>query len=353
MNLSAASQIVDDDVADIVGAKLPWERLSGTTVAVTGATGFIGSYLVRTLLALHSAGKVASPVKVIGIVRSLQKVAERFPELSTSQFLRWIECDLARPEGLAFGADWIIHAASPASPKAYGSDPLGTIAPNVLGTWHLLDIARKGGAIGFLYFSTSEVYGRVGEMSSLREEDCGPLDPTGLRSAYAESKRAGETMCVAWMHQHGVPAYIVRPFHTYGPGVDLDDGRVFADFVADVVARRPIRLSSDGKARRAFCYISDAVAGFFHVLLKGEAGQPYNVANPGGDLSIRELAELLSREFAERGVRVDAETKCVASGYLPSPHPRVLPCIDRAAALGWRPRVAPAEGFRRMVESYA
>lgn len=344
--------IVAEDVAHVVAAELPWERLSGATVAVTGATGFIGSYLVRTLLALHAAGKVEVPVRVVGVVRNLRKAARRFSDLGADAPLQWVECDLSRPDSLTLAADWILHVASPASPKAYGKDPVGTIGPNVLGTWRLLQLAQKSRARGFLFVSTSEVYGSAGDRTVLREEDYGALDPTAVRSAYAESKRLGETLCVAWMHQHGLPVYLVRPFHTYGPGVDLEDGRVFADFVADVVAGRPIRLSSDGSARRAFCYISDAVSGFFHVLLRGEAGRAYNIANPQGDLSIRELAEMLAAEFAARGATVGPGDKAVADGYLPSPHARLLPAIERAAALGWQPVVKPATGFRRMVESY-
>ena len=250
-------------------------------------------------------------------------------------------------------ADWFVHAASPATPKVYGSDPIGTLAPNVLGTWYLLQAARDCGAKGFLFVSTSEVYGAAGAQGhALREQDYGALDPANVRSAYAESKRMGETMCVAWMQQHRLPVHIVRPFHTYGPGVDLEDGRVFADFVADVVAGRPVRLSSDGLARRAFCYVSDAVAGFFHVLLKGEPGAPYNIANPAGDLSIRELAELLVRLSSDLGRPVTLAAKALPPGYLPSPHANLQPSIERARSLGWMPRVLPAVGFRRMVESY-
>jgi UDP-glucuronate decarboxylase len=349
----AARTIVAEDIARILEADLPWSTLSGATVAVTGATGFIGSYVVRTLLALHASGKVDAPVRVIGVARDMDKVARRFPDLGRRADLDWVQCDLARPEGLSFRADWIFHAASPASPKLYGVDPVGTIAPNVLGTWRLLELASRSRARGLMFISSSEVYGQVPNSGLLREDDYGALDPTTVRSVYAESKRMGETLSVAWMHQSALPVFIVRPFHTYGPGVDLADGRVFADFVADVVAGRPIRLSSDGTARRAFCYISDAVAGFFHVLLRGEAGRAYNIGNPEGDLSIRELAELLAREFADRGVRVDMQHRGSTGTYLPSPHARLVPCIDRAGTLGWRPRVAPAEGFRRMVESYA
>ena len=344
--------IVGEDVQAILDAQLPWGRLAGRTLAVTGATGFIGSYFVRTLLALNDAGKVEQPVTVIAIVRDLDKARSRFVDLLSHPQFRLERGDLAVPGDLDVQADWFIHAASPASPKYYGPDPVGTIAPNVIGTWRLLELARAQRSEGVLFLSTSEVYGAVGDAAVLAEDSYGPIDPVSPRSVYAEGKRMGETLCTAWMRQHGVPVFIVRPFHTYGPGVDLADGRVFADFAADVLHGRDISMSSDGSARRAFCYITDAMAGFFHVMLKGEQGLPYNVANPAGDLSVRELAELMVSLFPDKGLKVSRQGSPLGA-YLASPHACLLPSVERISALGWRPVVAPATGFRRMVESYA
>ena len=115
-----------------------------------------------------------------------------------------------------------------------------------------------------------------------------------VRSCYAESKRMGEVMCVSWGQQYNIHTVIVRPFHTYGPGISFDDGRVFADFVADAVLGRDIVLRSDGLAQRSFCYISDATIGFLTVLLKGDRGEAYNIGNPEAEMSIRELADTIS-----------------------------------------------------------
>jgi UDP-glucuronate decarboxylase len=344
-------KLIGEDIRQVRDAQLPWRRLSGTAVVVTGASGFIGSYVVRLLLSLHAAGKVEAPIKVIAVVRNLEKAKRRFADLDAVD-LRFVLCDLSSPQGLKLDAQWFIHAASLASPKHFGSDPVGTLAPNVIGTWHLLEQARASKAEGFLFVSSSEVYGHSVGRTSLGEDDYGSLDPTSVRSAYAESKRMGETLCIAWMHQFGVPVLIARPFHTYGPGVDLEDGRVFADFAADIVAGRDIRLNSDGKARRAFCYISDALDGLFRILLQGQPGRAYNVANPNGDLSVLELAELMVGLFPEKGLRVRQAPSPQAQGYLRSPHAQLHPSIERIAALGWRASVGPQAGFRRMVASY-
>jgi len=172
-----------------------------------------------------------------------------------------------------------------------------------------------------------------------------------LRSCYGESKRMGETMCVSWASQFGVPTRMVRPFHTYGPGMRLDDGRVFADFVRDILKGGPIVLHSDGRARRSFCYLADAVAGFFTVLLKGEIGQAYNVANPDGECSIGELADRLANIYNVEGVYVERRARG-ESNYLSSPIGGSRPSIEKLKALGWEARTTIEEGFQRTVRSY-
>ncbi len=147
---------------------------------------------------------------------------------------------------------------------------------------------------------------------------------------------------------------IVRPFHTYGPGMALNDGRVFADFVADAVASRDIILKSDGKDLRPFCYLADATCGFFHVLLKGERARAYNVANPHAEVTIRELAEIVAGIHPEKGLKVvRADPGNRPATYLKSEPNRALPSIDRAVALGWCPTTSVGEGFRRTIDSYS
>lgn len=169
-----------------------------------------------------------------------------------------------------------------------------------------------------------------------------------IRSCYAEAKQLGEALCAAWYQQYRVPTFIVRPFHTYGPGLQEDDGRVFADFAFNVVRGENIRMSSDGSARRAFCYVSDAITGIFTVLLTGEPATAYNVANPSADLSVAELAEMLSSLFPDRKIRVE---KC-DSLKRENSESAILPDVSRLAALGWRPTTNPSTGFRRMIEAY-
>jgi nucleoside-diphosphate-sugar epimerase len=215
----------------------------------------------------------------------------------------------------------------------------------------LLELARRWKVESFLYFSSGEVYGQTPlSAPPAKETDYGYVDILNVRSCYAESKRAAETLGVCYWVQHGVPCKIARPFHTYGPGMALDDGRVYADFVADVVARRNITLKSDGRAVRAFCYLSDAVRGFFTVLFHGIPGQAYNVGNPEGALSILELSELLVGLVP--GLQVESNVGMREAGYLQSPIASNVPDVSLLAALGWRPRYSPSVGFARTIEYF-
>lgn len=343
--------IVEEDLATITQFDLPWQEFEGKTVLVSGANGFLPAYLVETLLYLNETRQWRA-TQVIGLVRNRDKAQARFAAYLDRTDLQLIVQDVNDPITITAPLDYIIHAASQASPRYFGLDPIGTLAPNVLGTHHLLHLAQEHQVKGFLFFSTSEVYGQVDQVP-INETAYGYLDPANVRACYAESKRMGETMCVAYAHQQHVPAKIVRPFHTYGPGMSLDDGRVFADFVADIVNNRNIVMKSDGSATRSFCYLADAVTGFFTVLLRGEASQAYNVGNDHGELSILELANLLVALFPEKSLRVIRDEQAVPAGYLRSEIARHRPDISKVQQLGWQPTTSPVAGFARTIRSFA
>ena len=343
--------IIREDLETITGADLPWEALSGSTILITGAAGFLPAYMVETVLHLNQT-RLAQPARVLALVRNRQRAEQRFADYLDRPDFELIVQDVTEPFEPAGNIDYIVHAASQASPRYYRTDPVGTLSANILGTSNLLGLARRCAVKSFLFFSSGDVYGTVGSaQTSVAEHDYGYLDPTDVRSCYGESKRMGETMCVSWAHQFGIPVRIVRPFHTYGPGMRLDDGRVFADFVRDILAGGPITLHSDGSARRCFCYLADATAGFFAVLLKGASGEAFNVANPEAESSIAGLADRLARIYAEAGIGVERKER-TDSVYSPSPIHATLPDINKIRLLGWTPATGIEQGFRRTVESY-
>ena len=351
-NLLESNPIVGDDLDFIASANLPWAALSNKKILISGGSGFLAAYLVKSLLTVGRLYKLN--LKVICLARNLRSVEHRLSSYLENPDLSVVLHDISKPLPDNFPrADFIIHAASQASPKYYGVDPVGTLLANSSGTAFLLEYAVRSKAERFLFFSSGEVYGAPLNTNQLiSEQDYGYLNPMNVRSCYAESKRVGETMCVAWGHQHGLHASVVRPFHTYGPGMALDDGRVFADFVADVVAKRDIVLKSDGLALRPFCYIADATIGFLTVLLKGGKTEAYNVANPEAEISIGDLAVLVANLFPERGVGVRIEMSTSSNSYLKSQIFRSCPSIEKIKSLDWTPTISLKDGFRRTIESY-
>ena len=346
------NSIVQDDIKRMVREPLPWECFEGANVLVTGAAGFLPAYMVETLMFLNQF-VLSRPAKVTALVRNEARAIKRFADYSGRDDLRIFVQNVSDPLGVSTRFDYIIHAASNASPTAYLADPAGTLSANVLGTYHLLNTAALDKVCkGFLFFSSGEVYGAVTERSApLTEQEGGYLDPTDVRACYGESKRVGETMCASWARQYGVPTRIVRPGHTYGPGMRLDDGRVYADFVRDILNGGPITMLSDGSARRPFCYLADATVAFFTVLLKGEVGQAYNVVNPAAECSIADLAERLAALYKNEGIYVVRKER-PALGYVPRSDEGTQVSVEKVRSLGWQATTTIEEGFRRTVDSY-
>jgi nucleoside-diphosphate-sugar epimerase len=346
------NKIIEEDLEFIIASDIPWDTLEGKTILISGANGFLPAYMVETILFLNER-RFKKKAKILALVRNKERFLQRFTNYKDREDLQVIIQDVCKPINITKNVNFIVHAASQASPNYYGRDPVGTLCPNVLGTYHLLELAREKEVENFLFFSSGEVYGEVSSNRiPTKEEWYGYVDPTNIRSCYAESKRMGETMCVSWFCQYGVPAKIVRPFHTYGPGMRLDDGRVYADFVSDIINKRNIRMNSDGSAIRAFCYLADAMAGFFTVLFNGSNGEAYNIGNNNCEISILELANELVALFPEYGLTVERNIVADDKMYLKSNISKNSPDITKAKSLGWEPRFDIKQGFKRTILSY-
>lgn len=341
---------MEEDLKIIVSAPLSWDRFHGKTILISGANGFVPAYMLETLLYLNETAQVG--IQVVALVRNHEKAMRRLGHLANRPDLKLVVQDVRDPYHGPADVDFVIHAASQASPRFFSSDPVGTLEANILGTQRMLEVARDGKSEGFLFFSSGEVYGNQANPAiPISETAFGGIDPLQIRSCYAEGKRAGEALCACWHAQFGVPAKIVRISHTYGPGMELNDGRVFADFVADIVARRDIVLKSDGSARRPFSYLADATVAYFTVLLKGIAGEAYNVGSES-ELSILELAEMLTQLFPERSCRVIRKDRAPDDQYIVSQNAGGHFDISKIKKLGWQPTTTIEEGFRRTVQSY-
>lgn len=348
--MSVTNIIIKEDLNVIFKSGLDWQRFNNKTVLITGANGFLPAYMVETLLYLNDNIRSFN-VKVIALVRNVERAKKRFNDYLDDKHLLFLNQDVSSNVDIKEDIHFVIHAASQASPKYYGTDPVGTLSANVLGTINLMQLALDKSIESFLYFSSGEVYGKVEEgKMPVSESDYGYVDPTEVRSCYAESKRMGENICVSYHHQYRVPAKIVRPFHTYGPKMMLDDGRVYADFVSDVLNNSNIIMKSDGKAIRTFCYLSDATIGFFTVLLNGVSGQAYNIANPNEEHSIITLAKKIVSIYDN--IKVEEFPENNNNNYLKSVILRNAASIAKVNKLGWNPQINVEVGFKRTIDSY-
>lgn len=344
------NKIVLNDITNIIEEKIDWIYFKNKTIMITGMSGFIISYFLHTLVLLNL--KKNLNIAIIGIVRNKKKFYEKYPFYEKYNFIEIIEQDVSENIETSKSIDIIIHAASQASPKYYGNDPVGTLSPNVIGTYNLLkDFGNN--LESFIFISSGEVYGTVNENEIPTEENIvGKINHFDIRSCYAESKKMGENICLSWNKQFGVPVKIIRPFHTFGPGMPLDDGRVHCDFVKAILENNNIILNSDGKAIRAFCYLSDFTLGLIYVLIYGKNKEAYNIGNPYNETNIIDLANRITSIFPDKCLSVEINKAIISDGYIKSPILKNSPSIDKIKLLGWFPKISLDIGFKKTISSY-
>lgn len=343
------SSIIGEDILRILSSNIiDWATLSRGRFLITGITGLIGSYLFETLATL-ALQKPAAGIQVFGLARNELQARLRFPHLLDKPSINLIVHDITHPLTKLPRFDYIIHAASEASPKRYLENRLATVQANIFGTQQLLELSRRNGS-RFLFLSSGTVYGQTTHTNqSTSETDFGPYDPLDSRACYAESKRMAETICSCYYQQYGVEAVIARISHTYGPGVELDDGRVFGDFIADAVAGRNIRVLGQGNDSRPFLYITDATLGLLLLLQKGLSGNAYNLGAET-EIRIRDLAKLIAILCGQN----PTFTQVADSDHAPSTAARTQGhfALGKIKALGWQPETDITNGFSRTLSHF-
>jgi UDP-glucuronate decarboxylase len=358
----AAQDVVRGDLERILDAAGPeLARVAGKRLLVTGGAGFLGYYLVRAALAWNEQSETGNRIAVT-ILDSFTRGVPAWLDAIASEDLSLVEHDIRLPLPDVLGHfEYVIHAAGIASPTYYRLHPIETMDANVIGLRLLLDraveAAKRGESTeGFLFFSSSEIYGDPSpEFIPTPETYRGNVSCTGPRACYDESKRYGETLCVNFARQHGLPVMIARPFNNYGPGLKITDRRVIPDLARDVLEGRNLALLSDGTATRTFCYASDAVTGYYKVLVRGRPGEPYNIGTEGPEITVGDLAEriaALAHKFLGYTGEVVHATSDEAEYLLDNPARR-RPLIDKARTeLAFEPAVGLDEGLARTLAWY-
>lgn len=340
--------MIQKDIREMLQCCGAVKRLRGSSVLITGATGYIGSYLIHALML--DAAQYQADTKIYALVRSAARARTMFGGYEAAGRLELIEQDVCVPLTAEFDVDYLIHCASNAAPKEYSEDPVGTMNTNFGGTANLLNYAREHVRKRFLYVSTIEIYGAAyAENPAIHENEYGIIDSCNPRSCYPLSKKACETLAISYGKQYGVPVSIGRLAYIYGPGMRPDDSKVAAMFPREIAAGRNIVMKSTGAQRRSYCYVSDAISGLFTILAYGENQQAYNVASEIGITTICHMAQRLTELFPEKGLHVifDLPTErekqafsFIADAVLDS---------QKLEALGWKPLTDLDTGLKNTV----
>lgn len=317
--------------------------MSGKTVLITGARGFLGRYFIEIFKQLNSK-YLASPVHVVAIDNLITsgKYAEQLIDDSN---IRFIEHDVIKPFSFDKEVHYVIHAAGIASPQYYQKYPLETLDVAITGTKNMLQLAKQKNA-KFTFFSSSEIYGNP-DLKNIptKEEYWGNVSSLGPRACYDESKRVGETLCYIFNQQFGVKTNIVRPFNFYGPGMQEKDYRVLPNFASRIKAKRPLKIYGRGDQTRTFCYITDALTGLLQVILRGTSNEVYNIGNPEPEISITHLAEMINKVL---DYKIPYEVIDYPDDYPANEPNRRCPDIQKAQEhLGYNPQVRLEDGLKR------
>ena len=341
------NKVIQEDIINIAEElRSVAEKLSGKTLLITGGAGFIGSYFLLSIDYLNR-NLLSEPCKVISVDNFITGLKYQVAE---GQNFRSIKHDIANPLKIDEEIDYIIHAAGIGSPRFYRIYKIETIDVGVFGTKNMLEMAREKKVKSFMFFSSSEVYGDPdSKFVPTPETYNGNVSCTGPRSNYDESKRLGETLCVAYNETHNVPVKMVRPFNVYGPGMSEDDYRVIPNFVANSFRGNPLLVYGKGDHTRTFCYITDAMAGFFRVLLSEHNKESFNVGTEEGEISMEGLACLIADIFYNK-VQVK-KVPGFNDAYGKSDPKRRCPDIAKIRnLLGFQPKVDLRTGLNRFIK---
>lgn len=343
--------IVKNDIEEILDSGIDLKQLYNRSILITGATGMIASYLILTFYQLNMLDDANIEIYALG--RNERKIRDKFPGILNDAKFHFIEQDVTEPIEIEIKQmDYIIHAASNASPWYMINEPVEIIKANIIGTLNVLNFAKVHNTRHVHFLSTREIYGQQSESKEiLTENDFGIMDALNIRAAYPESKKMAENLLMCYKDEYGIDFTVSRIAHSYGPGMNINnDGRIMADLINDVVNSRDIALKSDGSAVRAFIYVTDTVTGILEQLLNGQSGEAYNLSNETEEISIIDLSSLLLKLFPSRSKNVTHVNTNSASGY--SKIKRIKLDNSKLSALGWKPKVDLQTGLIRTVKSF-
>ena len=325
---------------------MPWEKLFGKKILITGASGMIGTYVIDLLMKRNEL--FHQKVFVYALSRNSAKLEKKFSHFRGNRYLRFIEQDVSREFKIEDKQiDFIIHAASNTHPKEYAIDPVGTITTNVFGTYYLLEYAKGNRNCRLVLLSSVEIYGENrGDIEVFDEKYCGYIDCNTLRAGYPESKRLSEALLQAYIAKYQVNGNIVRLCRAYGPTVEKDDSKALSQFISNAVRGEDIVLKSDGGQLYSYIYVADAVNAILKVMLEGDCGEAYNVSDAASDVTLKEAAVYLA-SLSGRKVIYESPDSDERRGY--STVTKALLDSEKLRRLGWNAEYSIQDGLKRTI----
>lgn len=339
----------EQDIRILLKQALPWERLAGKTLLLSGATGMIGKCIVDLLMAYnYGQGDSDKRVSIIALSRNSETAQKRFARYWNESSFKYIACDVNQNIPECDNVDYVIHAASNTHPRQYSQDAIGTITSNVIGCKNLLDYAVSHHTERFCFVSSVEIYGENrGDTERFAEDYLGYLDCNTLRAGYPESKRVGEALCNAYGQAKQLDFVIPRLSRVYGPTMLSSDSKAIAQFIKKAAAGEDIVLKSAGTQLFSYTYALDAAMGVLTVLLNGKCGEAYNIADTESEVTLKQITEWLSQD---NGLQVIYEIPDAAEQKGYSTATKALLDTGKIESLGWIPQTHMREGLRKTVE---
>lgn len=341
------SNTLQEDFNYISEANLPWHDMKDCSILITGATGLIGSLLIKTLYSIDKMFKLN--LDMIALIRDEEGAKKLFHGYN----IKFIKQDIKEPITNLTKIDYIIHCAAITKSKAMIENPIENLQTAIKGTENVLELTHRKQVKSIVYLSSMEVYGITDpNLESVKEEDLGFVDLKNPRNCYPEGKRICEMLCNLYYTQFGTPVKIARLAQTFGAGVSKNESRLFAEIARSVIKNENIVLNTDGTSMGNYCYTADTIKGIFYLLLLGENGETYNISNEKNTMTIKEMAELVAQKIANNRIFVVLNNSNKELAKMYAPKNKMKLSAAKIEKLGWKPKFNIIDMYKRMIDDW-